>query len=371
MAEFLSVLCPRRDELLSSWIVRNSRSNRLRKPSDYTNLVFSDRQVWTRDIDWSAGHSMLGTIAVATETSTDVARQTTLRALEGRLYARHDPNRRTTWIRPVGVYHRTRRRPGLQFCPVCLGENDPYYRLSWRLGFVATCIQHQRLLAEACQNCQSPLSFHRLKLHQPMSICAFCNFHLDQTATRPATPDAVAFQHYLEQVLEAGVAHMSGYGRVPSVAYFKILHQVMKLIASGRAATGLRSIVQRSTGITIASDGQSTMCREIEWLPSKTRHDLLRSAAFLLERWPDTFINACERARIWRSAVMRDWEKPHDVPFAFYDAVRTLDRTCYVLSGQEVDAAKGYLRRQGMRSSINSLRRLTGIDSNLFSKEHG
>jgi hypothetical protein len=38
-------------------------------------------------------------------------------------------------------------------CPECIRESDGRWQLSWRLGWSFACVQHNRLLADACPTC--------------------------------------------------------------------------------------------------------------------------------------------------------------------------------------------------------------------------
>src|SRR5918911_766517 len=131
---------PRRDELLSSWLVRLAAAHAL-KLHTFCALVWTRRkQIWNRDIEKCADDSILSLLAEKTATPPDKVTRTTLSDYQGRLYERHNPYGNTRWIMPVGIYHRTRRRYGLQFCPRCLAEDkEPYYRRAWRLAFVTFC----------------------------------------------------------------------------------------------------------------------------------------------------------------------------------------------------------------------------------------
>ena len=64
------------------------------------------------------------------------------------------------WINTLGVYHRSRKRHGMQYCSGCLAEAD-FYRKVWRLSFVTVCHQHACALLDRCQHCAAPIAFHR------------------------------------------------------------------------------------------------------------------------------------------------------------------------------------------------------------------
>ncbi len=355
------------EELLSSWITRVARGN-VMKNHTLSHLLWPGRNIWNRDPDWSADDDVVARMATETETTLKIARRTTLKDFEGLLFNSYRPNARTQWIRPVGVWHRRRLAPGLQLCPLCLQDDGakPYFRRPWRLGFIALCSRHGRVLLEVCPSCSEPFNPHRVALGQAICTCWYCGFDFRRAPADLACPDAIGFQAWLQRVVEAGGANMGDYGWTHSLAIFAILHQVMRLVASGKAALGLRNALTRH-GVDVAAIPASTNGRDVERLPPRERHDLLRASALLFERWPETLVEICREERIWGSALLRDMDDGVDVPFALADPVRRyLDRRSYVPNAEEIQAMRLYLRRQGKEPSGHALRRLTGIDSQAF-----
>ncbi|MCX6077946.1 MAG: TniQ family protein [Chloroflexi bacterium] len=64
------------------------------------------------------------------------------------------------------------------FCPYCLGEGA-YHRLAWRAVPMQVCLVHDRLLADACPHCNSPISIRDIILR----LCPSCRFDLRQVTT--------------------------------------------------------------------------------------------------------------------------------------------------------------------------------------------
>jgi hypothetical protein len=154
---------PLEDELLSSWWVRLARANHERLHS-FTRLCLPGSSVWNRDIDRSVSRTALRVLARKTGTRLDWVEATTLRAFEGRLFARFNKKTNTRWVLPLGVYHRTHRGFGLQFCPECLrSDRVPYFRRAWRLAFVTVCPHHWSVLRDRCPHCGAAVAFHRLE----------------------------------------------------------------------------------------------------------------------------------------------------------------------------------------------------------------
>jgi len=154
-------LRPKKDELLSSWLVRLAMAHGL-KLHTFCSTVWPGKQIWNRDIDKCADEALLDVLSRKTAVSRSDVSRTTLAAYEGYVYERHNANGNTLWIMPLGVYHRTRTGFGLQYCPKCLSEDDvPYYRRCWRLAFITCCETHAVTLLDRCNQCGAAVNFHR------------------------------------------------------------------------------------------------------------------------------------------------------------------------------------------------------------------
>ena len=185
---------PAPDELLSSWLIRLARANGA-KVHTFCAEAWPDKQVWNTDLDKNADPELILGAATYTGVGRPRAWATTLRAYEGRLYPRHNARGTTRWLMSVGMRHRLRRHPALQYCPECLiadGEH-PYYRRRWRLSLVTLCGEHRLLLLDRCPECAAPVSPHRGELGQrsqfasgPLTLCHGCGFDLRRAEAAPA-----------------------------------------------------------------------------------------------------------------------------------------------------------------------------------------
>lgn len=153
---------PLSDELLSSWLVRLARGHGLRVQT-FCNLIFGNQlQVWNRDVDRLGPGWLVDVLSARTGTPIEVARGTTLRSYEGRLYPVFRASGALQWITTLQMFHRTRQGFGMQYCPQCLFEDRvPYFRKAWRVAFVTTCSTHQCMLRDRCVGCGAGVAFHR------------------------------------------------------------------------------------------------------------------------------------------------------------------------------------------------------------------
>lgn len=159
---------PHPDELLSSWLVRLSRGHGLRVQT-FCNLIFGNRlQVWNRDIDRLGPDWIVNVLSDRTGTPIEDARATTLRSYECWLYPAFRASGHLQWITTLQMFHRTRQGFGMQYCPMCLYEDeDPYFRKAWRVAFITTCPKHQCMLRDRCPECGAGVAFHRGDMGHP------------------------------------------------------------------------------------------------------------------------------------------------------------------------------------------------------------
>lgn len=349
---------PRRDELLSSWLVRLAMAHAL-KLHTFCALVWTRRkQIWNGDIDKCADAGALNLLTEKIGTTSGAVARTTLAAYEGYLYERHNPNGNTRWIMPVSIYHRTRTRYGLQYCPRCLAEDaEPYYRRSWRLAFITFCERHRVPLFDRCPQCGAPVNFHRNELgdrrkwmSESITLCHACRYDLrdapDGSAEQDADGRVLEFQRSLTRTMRRGWTEVNGHGAVYSHLYFTVLHQLMKVCAMGRRTTLLCEAVSRELGMETPAPTLTKRSRDIEHLDIGERRRLLDMARHLLDEWPRAFIRLSQSNKIWSAALLRDLDP---APFWYWSVVHDhLYRVSYTPSDQEIRSAIAHLNCRGM-----------------------
>jgi hypothetical protein len=151
---------PLLDELFSSWLIRVAHAQNL-KLQTFCHMVWPNVALWNRDCDRRANSNVVTDLADMTGISKDEAFATLLTCYEGILFDRAIRTGHTKWILPLGVFHRLRRRKGLQYCPQCLQSQTPYFKKTWRLSLYTVCEEHQCYLHDACPHCARPIHPHR------------------------------------------------------------------------------------------------------------------------------------------------------------------------------------------------------------------
>ena len=156
---------PLDDELLSSFMVRVAHSHGT-GAYRFFSYHMSKTPIWNRDIDLNVSNSTLEQIAVMSGLSFDRVSDMTLRSYALRSLPRQGFLGNETgcaiapWVNAIGIYHTTRRRFGLQYCPECLTV-ERSYKKHWRLSLMAVCSLHQCALVDSCPSCNMPVVPHR------------------------------------------------------------------------------------------------------------------------------------------------------------------------------------------------------------------
>lgn len=187
---------PQEDETLSSFLIRLAK-NHSATPHELCAIAWPEIQFWTRDIDLTASDTLIAHVARSTDISCTSIHQLVLQDLTGHLGRRPNKN----WglqpgILPIGIYHRTRRRHGQQFCVDCLNTNPPYLRRLWRLEFVTACATHGTRLSDACDECGAPFVPHRNNSMMARQ-CHQCQSPLTNKDNHPSNKNALAIQQFL------------------------------------------------------------------------------------------------------------------------------------------------------------------------------
>lgn len=271
---------PLPDELLSSWMIRLARSNGFKVHNFYAQFFGRERQIWNRDIDHHAPSWLIDGLVARTGTSRERVVQTTLRAFESFAFEHFNETGVTRWILPLGIFHRTRRAYGQQFCPQCMTEEaEPYLRRHWRLGLTVICTRHGVLLQDRCATCARPLAPHRSDITArggfpewtSMLRCSTCRTRIAAPAEK-AAPEDVQMQREIEHHLRSGFVMLDGGLPLYSHLYFDGLRMIMRALP--KPTSTLRRIA-------------------FEYAPIQQRLVLLRSATQLVVDWPHGFVKQC------------------------------------------------------------------------------
>lgn len=299
-----SRLAPLPDELLSSWLVRLSERHG-RKPYGFCALHFPKLPVWNRDIDLHQPEGFLATVAARTGLPENIV---------GSLTLSNSPTCRSgtcPWILSAGIYHRTRKRWGLQFCPECLATDPiPYFRRRWRLAFMTLCDIHRCALRDSCPHCDAPVVPHRTS--DCRTRCFRCGRRLlvdhpplsKTSVERILTLQRRCMRAWTKTSVELRDVHSDATG--------SDMLQGLRILVR---MPGCRAARRRlAVALRLPTDMLRTTARAWEHKRLEDRRVIFEALARLVERWPVNFLRYATQTKLTqgvitnqRSAHVPDW----------------------------------------------------------------
>lgn len=190
------------DEIISSWLVRAALVQGC-DPLVLTGEVWPKWRMWTLDVDRAIPDERLTALSSLSGISREAFRLAVLHPFANRIYGGQPTmNAVWPWILAIGARN-TKRRGGLQYCPMCLSEdNTPYYRLQWRFSWHTGCEIHNCSLLDRCWNCGAPLEPHRLIAEDKyVTVCATCKADIRNAEICFCPAGAQSFQRESDLVL--------------------------------------------------------------------------------------------------------------------------------------------------------------------------
>lgn len=359
---------PRPDEVISSWMVRLAFANGYPLHTFYACLLGYRGAIWTRDVDRHPSSSLLDILEHQTGQTKIALHAMTLAAYEGVIFENLPHIGNATWILPVGVFHRTRRRAGLQFCPRCLEEDSiPYYRRYWRLALYAMCERHLCVMQENCPQCKATVAFYRHGIGRgkeipldALRLCHECGFDLSQAASFiPNWADIRSLNNFKKILgrFESGCLPFEFNTTYFGIPYFHGVRVLVSVI-HGRNGLRLRQLLSRDVGVDFGQSA-SRSGLDFEYLTAAERLNLLLAVTWLMEEWPTRFIAMCVEANFTRSRLA---EEVSSLPFWLAQVADDhLDNRLLLPGKQEVICACSFLLSTGNDVSPQALGSLMGL----------
>jgi hypothetical protein len=227
-------------------MVRLAHANGLGCESFVTHVFGVRHPIWNRDIDRSAAASTLLALSRISGVDDEVLATCTLQGIESAV----GPG-----ILPLGIYHRTRRRRGLMFCPICLADDAvPYFRRKWRLAYLASCTRHRVVLRDVCA-CGAAVMPHRVDLRWTLRRSESSNLHVRcwacardfRSCSVARDPDSL---FHVSQLVESALRDsfvVAGGDELHALAFFSGVRRLMEMQAytAKRASPELFPLVDR------------------------------------------------------------------------------------------------------------------------------
>ena len=368
---------PKKDELLSSWLVRLAIENRFNVHTFYTQVLNCLFNIWNRDIDRLDITLLVDRLCQYTLIESGEIAKLSLAFYEGLIYEKCQPLGHSRWILPLGIYHRKWLRAGLQFCPMCLKlDPEPYFRKKWRLSFMTLCEKHGCYLESQCPKCHSPICFHRLAIGNrrtsflpPSSLisCFHCGADLGETPLHYPPSRFSLFVSYHRNFLQTFIFPywlIRNTELSMSLSFYNGLWILISAIL-GRRGRLTRQKVFEQTNINLnkMTNGKKM---GFDYLSNRERFEVLSIAFWILEQWPEKFIELCSGTALSKSSFCDYREK---IPFWLQTIVNSeLDKSHYILSTQEVIVAARHISKKEPPVTIKKIARFLKIGKDLARK---
>lgn len=357
-------------------MVRLAFANGFKLHTFYSGLLGYKGPVWNRDIDRHPSEKLIFLLSSQTGQSARRLHQLTLASFESVLFESLPSIGNGSLILPVGVFHRVRRRTGMQYCPLCLNSDSvPFYRKTWRLAVHVLCPVHQCVMEEHCPSCLAPIAYHRHGVGREREVlqnalwyCSHCGFDLRLSLPRELIwPDENSRLNLLKIISACNGGQWNCGGMTPSFSllFFKGLRILLGLI-HGRHGHRILPGLATSIGIDARLPLKGSHM-EFEFLNVGDRLQLLLMVSWLLLDWPSRFVELCRAGRLTRSRVSDD---VNSLPFWLAAVVNEfLDNRIYQPSDQEVIEAVRYLQATHKRVTVAALRDVLGLGNDRAASE--
>lgn len=301
---------PCHDELLSSWIVRVAQANGIKLQTLCWQLFGNAVSPWNRDIDRTAPSWLLSAFSKHTGQPYWDLFQTTLATYRTRLYQHRRLSGQLAWVLPVNNHGMNRQSYGQQFCPMCLSEGPfPYFRKHWRIALFTYCPIHQIALHDACPNCLAPVVHYRgdfgkeLENATPMNQCHLCGFDLSTAQCQPVYFPNNELRSEFNQMLQSVQEPVSILGKF-DLSYFRVIHQLCRIMVSHENASRLYKFVAYRLGETI-NDVEPTRV-SIEQRRISERHSLILAALWLMGNPAERLRQAWDCKAVRYNTMLKD-----------------------------------------------------------------
>lgn len=313
------------------------------------------------DADLSTSITTLAWLSELSTIPVDQLALLTLRHFDGRLLHFGAGRAAPRWVIPLH-YSRRDRPFATQYCPRCLAEDEqPYFRLHWRLALATSCERHSTLLLEGCPKCGLPVwpvpstipSLYRDQKCQGLQFCPVCSFDISHATTMVVTNQAhrlISLENIEPQVF------ITRDLKVPTVEFSATFWTLCQLFLKARPSRRIAS--QPTNEGRLAELLARHDVRSLEQLPVAARHALTSHAAEIFQSWPVDFIHFCESHGITSEHFS---DARQDLPGWFLSQVNgNLAKQRRYITVVDVDTVRNALVSQGVKVTKAALGRKLG-----------
>jgi hypothetical protein len=221
------------------------------------------------------------------------------------------------------------------------------------------------MLHDRCPGCGAPVVYFRNDLGRRSDYrigdhvsCWQCGFDLRRAPVHgPSVPDGESLiaLRSLATFYDLGWFFQGATNIQYGHLYFDALHHLVMFLSSARGRP-LLEFIECETGWRAAIEDPLARVR-FEQRPVGVRHELLVSALWLLDDWPDRFVRAAEVVRLSQSRILRG----ESLPFWFESEIRlNLGAGFVTPTAEEAKRAAAFLTKAGGEISGCAVGRLIG-----------
>lgn len=206
---------PIKNELLSSFLIRTANAHGL-AATRFCYYHFPNDNVWNRDIDQSASLKFIERVSIKSHLSIEDVAVLTL------------TDAPAFTLNCLGIYHRTRNRYGLRFCPLCIAES-PCYRREWRSVLAVFCSHHKCHLLDSCVACGSMITPHRAGQIDHCHLCGSSLAFQPTVKVDGSLDQLIKFQNDFSKLFESKELNSDNTCSISDLAGLDLLYRLRKI----------------------------------------------------------------------------------------------------------------------------------------------
>lgn len=247
---------PEQNELFSSWFCRLAVSHSIKPQSFLLNYFDRDLPIFNRDIDLFNSEKLVDFFTGHSPLLRWQVEELFLNSYNSYAFLiESQPFSHINNILPLGIFHRDRKRFGMQYCPSCLNKKA-FYKKEWRLVTSILCVECNEYLKDKCNICNKPIVYHKIyttnnlsKIENfyPFSTCYFCKSDLAKLNPNKPKENEILYQKYIDKTIELGYNECTQY----SFFYIKTLLFLSKRLMSNRKKNRFRDCLIDMFGVEI------------------------------------------------------------------------------------------------------------------------
>lgn len=351
-------LKPLKNELLSSWLIREAYAHYMNPPA-FISLYFDDfdRHIFHRDIDLvGINENFIKQLVSKTYYKKEDFLGMTLKSYEGYLFINLNKSNRNLFVLQPRFRKGRAIKKAIRFCPLCLKESkEQYLKKQWRLSFSTICLKHKCFLYDNCPECGEVFSPNKRKYDINEYHCYKCGFSFSNSPVKYVSKLSSGFKNIqkINEILESGVFIFEG-KPILSIFFFPILKQALRFLYFYNFRT-IELLKEESylLNIQLPKD-KNKKKRFLEDLSIK-EHYVLFTVAIEILRNKDSFEKYIKDNKIGFSFLNRGIEY---IPFWYDELCKQFSSKHYFPTDEEIKSAVKYLKKKGIKPSYKNLSKI-------------